>query len=173
MARGKAKRRAVRRLGITVARANIFFETLAASCNVTLSATTAGLASSTVYRRRMTDAAFRTRWGEALSTGYAQLELALLERALHGVAKVVTIKGESQIIRDYCDRTALALLKMHRETVSEIDSGADESEVSEASERILERLRRMRLQIEGRPETKSRIDRLALLREALAWRVGQ
>ena len=46
-----------------------FFETLAASCNVTLACKEAKVSSGGLYRRRRKDASFRARWGEALATG--------------------------------------------------------------------------------------------------------
>lgn len=48
-----------------------FFEVLAASCNVTLACKEARVSSAGVYRRRRKEAGFRSRWGEALATGYA------------------------------------------------------------------------------------------------------
>ena len=148
-----------------------FVEELAASCNVTHSAAVAGVSVSGAYGRRRRDASFRARWGEALATGYAQLEMAMLERALHGKPKEIKIGGESQVIRDYDDRIGLALLKMHRETVKEFETPADDQEVDEAAERILMRLRRMRAKLTGEVEVKHAIDRLELLKAALkAWR---
>lgn len=118
-----------------------FFATLADSANVTMSAAVAGVSASTAYRRRRKEAGFRGRWGEALATGYAQLELEMLERALKGKDRAVTVAGESRIIREYDDRIALALLKMHRDTVGEIERGVDWQEHEEAVERILARRR--------------------------------
>lgn len=147
-----------------------FLEALAETCNVTLSAKAANLSSSVVYRRRQRDASFRMRWGEALATGYAQLEMAMLERALVGRSKEIRVDGESQVIRDYDDRIGIALLKMHRDTVREVEAVADGSEVDEAAERILMRLRRLRSQLTGEVEVKQGIDRIELL--AMALRMG-
>lgn len=149
---------------------DVFFATLADSCNVTLSAATAGVSGSSAYRRRRKEAGFRGRWGEALATGYAQLELEMLRRALQGKEKVVTVAGESRIIKDYDDRIAIALLKMHRETVGEIERGIDGQEHEEAVERILARLQRMRAQLTGECETKRGIDRIELIVVALRLR---
>ncbi len=62
----------------------IFFEHLAATCNVTASAEAAGVSFSAVYRCRMRDPGFREDWKAALEQGYARLEAALVERALRG-----------------------------------------------------------------------------------------
>lgn len=147
-----------------------FIAALAESCNVTMSAAAAGVSVSGAYRRRSKDAAFRGKWSEALATGYAQLELEMLERALKGKDKAVTVAGESRIIKEYDDRIALALLKMHRDTVGEIERGVDGQEHEEAVERILARLQRMRAQLTGECEVKRGIDRIALLAQVLKLR---
>lgn len=69
-----------------------FVETIADSCNVTLAARTIGRSMTNVYRHRSRDATFRRQWEQALAIGYSRLELMLLERALHGVEKVVVLK---------------------------------------------------------------------------------
>ena len=74
---GKAKRSSGRAGGWAMKAEDRFIETLAESANVTLSAAAAGVSPSSAYRRRGRDACFRARWGEALATGYAQLEMAL------------------------------------------------------------------------------------------------
>lgn len=147
-----------------------FFETLAASCNVTLACKEARVSSGGVYRRRRKEASFRLRWGEALATGYAQLELEMLERALKGKEKAIKVDGESKIIREYDDRMAMALLKMHRDTVGEIEREIDGAEHGEATDRILARLARMRAQLTGEVEVKRGADRLTLLAAVLKMR---
>ena len=74
---GEAKRSSGRAGGWAMKAEDRFIETLAESANVTLSAAAAGVSPSAAYRRRGRDASFRARWGEALATGYAQLEMAL------------------------------------------------------------------------------------------------
>jgi hypothetical protein len=66
----------------------LFFDHLAASCNVTTSAAAAGFAHTTVYRYRLTRPEFAARWQAALCQGYARLELALLNAALETVGDV-------------------------------------------------------------------------------------
>lgn len=147
-----------------------FLEALAESCNVSHSAAVAEISVSAVYRRRRNDASFRLRWGEALATGYAQLEMAMLERALVGRPKEIKVGGESQVIRDYDDRIGIALLKMHRDTVREVEAAVDGTEVDEAAARILMRLRRLRAQLTDEVEVKRGIDRIELLAIALKVR---
>ena len=164
MAIGKA------RDGLSPTRRRRFLEALAESCNVSHAARVARISSSAIYRHRAQDASFRLQWGEALATGYAQLEMAMLERALIGKPKAIIVDGESQTIRDYDDRIGIALLKMHRETVREIEAGVDGIEADEAAERILMRLRRLRAQLTDGVEVKQGIDRIDLLAAALRVR---
>lgn len=162
-----------RKAAVTAAQRTKFLETLAESCNVLLSAKEAGFRPQRAYDLKARDAAFRAGWDEALATGYAQLELMMLERALHGVEKVVRLPGgESRVMREYSDRVGLALLKMHREGASYADADdVDQEEQREACERIAARLERLRERDgsragdQGAVETKGRGDRL----EVLGW----
>lgn len=64
----------------------IFFDHLAATCNVTASAQAAGFTTPTVYDHRRRRPEFAARWQVALEQGYARLELALLEAANESMA---------------------------------------------------------------------------------------
>ncbi|MEA1073277.1 hypothetical protein [Sphingomonas sp. LY160] len=148
MAKGSNKK--PRRAAWSEAKARRFLEALTESCNVTFAAETAGLSSSVVYRRRRSDASFRAEWATALSTAYAALEMWLLRRALHGVEKPIDAKDpEAGTMRHYDDRTALALLRMHRDKVEAVDRVVDAQEHEEACERIIEKLRRLRERVTG------------------------
>lgn len=150
----------------TAAKQRAFLEALGESCNVKLSARKAGLSTSQAYVRRAKDASFRAGWDGALATGYAQLEMMMLERALHGVEKVVIARdGTKTVMREYSDRVALALLRMHRENARFADESVDDQEWQEARERIVERLQRLRE--EGEIETKSAVDPVELIASAL------
>jgi len=131
----------------TAAMEQKFAEVLADTCNVTLAGKAIKRSSSAVYAHRARSAGFRALWEAALVTGYSRLELMMLERALHGQEKVVTGKdGSTTVMREYPDRIALALLKMHRETVGSGEGAAavDEAECEEARERIMARITRIR-----------------------------
>ena len=131
----------------TAAKQKAFLEALAERCNVKLAERKSGLSTSRAYARRAEDASFRAGWDRALATGFAQLEMMLLERALHGVEKrVVARDGTTTVMREYSDRTALALLRMHRENASFGDESVEETEWQEARDRIVERLSRLREQ---------------------------
>lgn len=150
----------------TPAKQKAFLEALGECCNVKLAAKKAGVSTSQAYVRRGKDASFRAGWDRALSTGYAQLEMMLLERALHGVEKTVIARdGTRTVMREYSDRVALALLRMHRENAAFADENVQDAEFEEARERIVERLQRLREQDEI--ETKGVVDRVELIGWAL------
>lgn len=160
--------------GWTAKKEKRFIEALTESCNVTFAAKEAGISVSAVYRRRQIDATFRAEWGRAVSVGYSQLEMMLLERALHGVEKPVSAKaGEAGVMRHYDDRTALALLKLHRDGAAAAEQEVDSAEHEEAVERIIARLARLKERLEGAIETKSAGDGHAVIRWALRRCSGQ
>ena len=175
--RGRAQQRTGRASDWTKAMADRFAEVLAESCNVTLAAQAIGRSISNVYKRRSKDASFRAAWDQALAIGYSRLELMLLERALHGVEKVVkTGDGTSAVMRDYPDRIALSLLRMHRENAAIASESVDDEDYREACERIigkLERLRARDLPGEAAVETKAAETSLELIRRALCDRHGR
>jgi hypothetical protein len=160
----------------TRAKEKKFLETLAETCNVLLSAKAAKVRPQRAYDRRAKDAAFRASWDRALAEGYAQLEMMMLERALHGVEKTIVLKsGETSVMREYNDRTALALLRMHRETAATASESVDREDYQEACERIISRLERLREREEGAEgelpvETKGARDSVALIGWGIARR---
>ncbi len=56
-----------------------FLATLAATCNVKAACAEVGMTAASAYAHRKRWRAFAERWQEALETGYARLEFALLE----------------------------------------------------------------------------------------------
>jgi hypothetical protein len=167
--RGQGQQRDARPGDWTEAMADLFIEALADSCNVSLAARAIDRSISNVYKQRTTNAAFRGAWDQALAIGYARLEMMMLERALHGVEKTVVLKnGETKVMREYSDRTALALLRLHRENAAAADEMVGDEDYQEACARIIERLGRLRERdaeedAERGLETKQAVDRLALM----------
>jgi len=142
-----------------------FVEALAETCNVTNAAKVISRSVTDVYRQRAKDASFRGQWDQALAIGYSRLEMMLLERALHGVEKVVVAKdGTSSVMTEYPDRVALTLLRMHRERVATTEQPIAEQEYVEARNRILARIERIRAQKGIRFETKGFLQLEALLK---------
>ena len=174
---GKSKngpqKRTGRKSDWTEAKAAKFIQVLADGCNVSLAARAIKRSVGSVYGQRTKDAAFRAQWDQALTIGYARLEMMMLERALHGVEKAVKLSnGESRIMREYNDRVALALLRHHRDSVGAIEGRQDDEDYQEACERIIEKLARLRERdLGGSPlERKGVPDRLRLIALALCAR---
>lgn len=96
-----------------------FLEHLAISSSVKESMTVAGIPSSTLYEWKKSDPDFEVAWMKALAEGYALLEMEMLERARAGVERKIFYHGEhKETVRDYDHKTALALLRMHKESVA-------------------------------------------------------
>ena len=167
----RTKRRTVSRQDVSDEQVDTFFEMLADSCNVALSARAAGFTAPSAYRRRRTDAAFRARWGQAVREGYAKLELVLLERAMCGTEKTVRGRGgDDSIIREYSNALAIALLRRHAETVDGLDGlELPGSEADEMRRKIIAQLDLLRERAEATGkstpeiETKNAAGRLALI----------
>ena len=88
----------------------VFIDTLAATSNVTTSATEAGIDTSRAYRLRRSDAEFASDWRKALLEGYDHLEMETLQRLRSGT-------GKDDPKFDIAN--ALRLLGMHRDTISQ------------------------------------------------------
>jgi hypothetical protein len=71
-------------------------------------------------------------------------------------------------MREYSDRTALALLRMHRESATIANESVDDGEWQEARDRIVARLQRIRERDEE-VETKSAAYPARLIR----WGLGR
>lgn len=130
----------------TVKKAEDFLSVLAETCNVSEACRQSGVASATAYSRRKSDAGFRAGWNEALATAYRRLELVLLERAFNGTEKLVKHKdGSEDRVREYSDSLGLNLLKLHQGSVAEAEAEMPEADVEELRERVLAKLKRLKL----------------------------
>ncbi len=141
-----------KRVRWTAKRETKFLQALTEWSNIAKACRVAGLAESTVYRRRQQSDEFRARWAEALGEGVVRLETLLLERALHGVEKAVWHGGKQVgTMREYSDRLALALLAAHRPRAAE--PAADDTAVAmteaEQREEVLRRLSEMNRRLGG------------------------
>ena len=168
--RKKAQMRRPEPRSWTTKKERAFLTSLAETCNVKLSAKRAGVSINCVYQRRNKNASFRASWDRALAASYVLLEMMMLERALHGVEKkVIRANGTTTTMREYSDRTALALLRMHRESAAIANQNVDEGEWEEARDRSVARLQRIRERDEA-VETKASIDLPGLVRWGLRRR---
>ena len=135
---------------ISAEQVELFFATLAETCNVVRAARAAGFSSNWAYRKRRRDAGFRNGWATAVREGYAKLELVLLERAMKGIAKThVGRDGSERIIREYSTALAVALLRRHADTADEAGYEHHADDLRETRERILEKLERLRIRDGG------------------------
>lgn len=142
---------------ITGEQIETFFAELADSCNVVRSAKAAGFSANWAYRKRKTDAAFRSSWAAAVRDGYANLELILLERAMKGTPKLVrTGKGHDRVMREYSNALAVALLRRHAETADSAAYEPGEDELREVRERILEKLEGLRRREFGEADVETK-----------------
>ncbi len=121
----------------TATREKAFLSALAGHANVTKALAVAGMSSTSLYRRRQAQPAFREAWDEALSEGYATLEAEMLARALDSKdAKMA-------------DGTKLTLLAAHarqvgqyRATRAEKATARDADQLRAAISKRLDRLAR-------------------------------
>lgn len=114
----------VRKGGWTKTRRARFLDALALSCNVTLAAGEAGMATLSAYRLRRSDPEFADLWREALLAGYERLETELLGRALQAVNAIqpgdggeAVAKAADAAVEKMDARTILQVLAHRRATV--------------------------------------------------------
>lgn len=135
--------------GFTAAKREIFFAELAATCNVSASARRAGVCKATVYAHRRACAAIRARWAVAVRESYANLELAMLERALNGSVKTVTrADGSIDKTHEYPNAVALTLLRRHQELAAEAGAEHDPANVGELRARLAGKIERLRKRLD-------------------------
>jgi len=130
----------------------IFFEHLAATCNVAWSARAAGVTAQCVYARRMKDAAFREGWERALEQGYARLEARLLAEAAG--AEPIEIAGDLILPEAPFDRDlALHLLREHKKglggTATRPRGSPREAEWEEVENYFIRRLKALKVRLEA------------------------
>jgi hypothetical protein len=129
----------------TKARQREFLSVLAETCNVTRACEQSGISVTHAYRKRKSDAAFRTAWREAIGVAYQRLELLLLDRAFNGTEKVVKRRdGSEERMLEYSNQLGLTLLKMHRDTADEAITELPPEHVDEIRERIIKKLQRLK-----------------------------
>lgn len=92
-----------------------FLAHLAATSNVTAAALAANITLGYVYRLRREDATFRAAWMDALSEGYDNLEMELLQH-LRGLESAAADDAAPK--RKFDTATAFRCLTAHREAVT-------------------------------------------------------
>jgi hypothetical protein len=92
-----------------------FLEVLRATCNVSESAIAARIRRRLAYQWRDKDEEFRAAWDDAEQEATDALEREAWRRAVEGVDKPVTFKGEiTDTYKEYSDRLLEMLLRGHR-----------------------------------------------------------
>ena len=142
-----AKRVPAARKSMAVRKAD-FLKRLRTSLNVADAAKRAGIANSTVYRHRQTNARFRAEWDAALKAAVDEVESNVLRRAVEGVEKPVFYRGQQVgSVRSYSDTLAMFVLKAKRpEIYARLTGGAPtpaEMTEEEARNEVLRRLDRL------------------------------
>lgn len=130
-----------------------FIRTLAMTGNVTASAEAVGLARHMVYDWRKQDAAFASRWEEALAVAVDALAMEARRRALDGVEEVRYFQGEPiGTIRKYSDQLLMFLLRAYdpQTFISLRDNNRSKAKSAK----------------EIRDQIQAKIDRLAATRES-------
>lgn len=122
-----------------------FLEVLRDTANISEAARQAGWASSTVYRQRARNEAFRTAWEEAANAAIDTLEAALLKRAVDGVARPVLYAGKRvATVTTYSDALGMFLLKTRRpEVYAGIAGATGQPNEDDADAELLEVERRL------------------------------
>jgi hypothetical protein len=92
-----------------------FLATLAATCNVKAAYQAAGISKGAIYTHRQRWPAFATRWDDALDTGYAKIQAALVDAACNLFSDLapegIEVDGPIPAMRF---EDAMHLLHMHR-----------------------------------------------------------
>lgn len=99
----------------------LFLDTLAETSNVSEAARRAGINPSRAYKVRREESAFRAKWSEALTEGYAHLELETLHRLRMGVSG-----GKDDTKFDITN--ALRLLTLHSHSVAQARALEDDED---------------------------------------------
>ncbi|MBO9715062.1 hypothetical protein [Sphingomonas sp.] len=93
----------------------IFFNTLAETCNIMASAEAAGIKSQNVYEKKRKDPAFAEEWHRALECGYEVLETKLVGIALSGdESRTIDNGAHGKIDTDL----AMRMLTQHRNAMN-------------------------------------------------------
>ena len=91
------------------------------TCNVAASARAAGVAPSTVYRRRDADPAFAEQWRRALASGYAALEAEAVREARAALTRRPDRRAGAAPLKvaRMDPHTALTLLREHKRSLGD------------------------------------------------------
>ncbi|WP_299328636.1 hypothetical protein [Parasphingopyxis sp.] len=127
-----------------------FLAHLAMTSNVASAARHAGMCKQTAYRLFDRDAAFARQWCEALTSGYAHLEMEMLARARFGTETPKFHAGNKIAeITTYSDATALKLLLAHKDAVVRQRAMQQDVDEDDILERLDAKLAEMKVRLES------------------------
>ena len=123
--------------------------------NVSAAIRACGMSRDAVYDRRKADPEFRRRWEQALVGAYDALEARALDVSLNG--RTVKIRYQGKVVDEevqFDTRTALTLLRMHRDTAERVRAQGEAAPTDRAAlvRELRERLLRIEARMLGRPE---------------------
>jgi hypothetical protein len=95
----------------------VFLEWFAATCNIKLAAAKAGVAYQTVFKHRMSDAAFAAAWDRCLAQGYARLEAKMLETEAPAEAYDIAGDLDAPELQRLDPQLGMALLREHKKSL--------------------------------------------------------
>jgi hypothetical protein len=95
-----------------------FLAVLAATCNVKASYEAVGMSKGSAYTHRARWKGFAERWDEAVETGYARLEMGLVEKACNLFS--ASELPEAEVVGEMSVDQALQVLHMHKHQVKGI-----------------------------------------------------
>lgn len=136
-----------------------FLQHLAISSQVAQSAEIAKIPTSTLYRWREQDGAFRQNWILALAAGYELLEMELLHRARKGVDKAVFYGGGIvATVKEYDNGLAFRLLMAHKDMVAKTRAFQNEQveQTAQLRQTLDQKISKMRERLERREAEKDR-----------------
>jgi hypothetical protein len=135
-----------------------FVSTLGETGNVSAAIRACGMSRDAVYNRQKADPDFRARWEQALLTAYDALHGRTLDESING--KRVKVRYQGKVVDEevrYDTRTALTLLRWHRDTAERVRAQAEAG--PQDRDALIRELRERLLGIEarmlGRPEPGS------------------
>ncbi|MEQ1687004.1 MAG: hypothetical protein ABL874_00340 [Sphingopyxis sp.] len=107
----------------TAPQQDAFFTRLAETANIKMSAQHAGISVRTIHVWRKKDADFRVRWAQALSDGYADIEMKLLAIARFGAVSDISHEVSGDGVKRTVSRkdhpaAMLRLMTMRKEDVA-------------------------------------------------------
>ena len=123
----------------TDARRDRFIATLADTANVAAAARAARMSRGAAYAERKRNAQFASLWDAAINIALDELELSILERAMHGTDTAIVYHGEQRgTVKHYSDALAMFILRGRRKAIYGKDAEASAPQSEEDMRALIE-----------------------------------